>query len=223
MARRLYDRFMVHTKIGSNRKLRRLKPNERWCHVAGVLAIAAESPTPGHLFIADGLPATDRDIAEHAGVSLAVARSTVEKLHELGILQMDEDGDCVFVHDWDEWNQPPKSDPGAAERMRRRRARLRENGQTGNVPEKVRYEVFARDGHRCLACDAKDNLEVDHITPVVAGGTHDKSNLGTLCRTCNRMKGVRLLFGENGHVTVTRQNGAVRQEGEGEDEGEVDA
>jgi hypothetical protein len=111
MARRLYDRFMVHTKIGSNRKLRRLKPGERWCHVAGVLAIAAESPVPGHLLIAEDMPATDRDIADHAGVSLAVAKSTVEKLHELGVLAPDDDAGCVYVHDWDEWNPAPKSDP----------------------------------------------------------------------------------------------------------------
>lgn len=140
MARRLYDRFMVHTKIGGNRKLCRLKPAERWCHVAGVLAIAAESPVPGHLLIAEDLPATDRDIADHASVSLPIAKATVEKLHQLGVLKVDPDASCVYVHDWDEWNPPPKSDPKAAERMRRYRERLRNrdarnsdrNGRNGN-------------------------------------------------------------------------------------------
>jgi len=60
------------------------------------------------------------------------------------------------------------------------------------ISERVRYEVFVRDGFRCQACGrgAKDGvkLTVDHVVPVDWGGTNDKSNLITLCAECNRGK-----------------------------------
>lgn len=60
------------------------------------------------------------------------------------------------------------------------------------ISERIRYEVFSRDGFRCQACGrgAKDGakLAVDHVVPVDWGGTNDKSNLITLCVECNRGK-----------------------------------
>lgn len=59
------------------------------------------------------------------------------------------------------------------------------------IPRQLRHEVFKRDGYRCRECgSSKDetSLEIDHIIPVVKGGTNDIDNLQTLCRECNRMK-----------------------------------
>lgn len=56
---------------------------------------------------------------------------------------------------------------------------------------KLRYEVLQKDGFRCVLCgqDAlNDRLEVDHIKPVVAGGTNEIKNLRTLCSECNKGK-----------------------------------
>lgn len=52
----------------------------------------------------------------------------------------------------------------------------------------LRASIFARDGHRCLACGATANLVIDHILPVLRGGTNDPVNLQTLCRSCNSKK-----------------------------------
>ncbi|OGH88224.1 MAG: hypothetical protein A3J93_00385 [Candidatus Magasanikbacteria bacterium RIFOXYC2_FULL_42_28] len=55
----------------------------------------------------------------------------------------------------------------------------------------MRYNVLQRDKFRCVLCgrDAKDDrLEIDHIVPVVAGGTNDIKNLRTLCAECNKGK-----------------------------------
>lgn len=51
--------------------------------------------------------------------------------------------------------------------------------------------VFANDGYRCVKCGSRDNLTIDHIVPVVRGGTNDPNNLQTLCRSCNSRKGAR--------------------------------
>lgn len=54
-----------------------------------------------------------------------------------------------------------------------------------------RYNVMKRDGFQCVLCGAsgKDaQLEIDHITPVAAGGADSMENLRTLCFKCNRGK-----------------------------------
>ena len=64
------------------------------------------------------------------------------------------------------------------------------------VGTKLRFEVFKRDAFTCQYCGAKAPevlLEVDHIHPVVSGGTSDLLNLITACKTCNAGKGPRLL------------------------------
>lgn len=56
------------------------------------------------------------------------------------------------------------------------------------VPRKVRDEVMERDGRRCLACGSTENLEIDHVRPISAGGRSEAANLQVLCRVCNRRK-----------------------------------
>lgn len=58
--------------------------------------------------------------------------------------------------------------------------------------EKLRAAVFERDGWVCVACGSRDVLEVDHIKPLAAGGTHDIRNLQCLCRPCNRRKSFKV-------------------------------
>lgn len=61
---------------------------------------------------------------------------------------------------------------------------------------RVAPRIFERDGHRCQECGATEEITVDHIVPISAGGTDDDGNLQTLCRSCNSRKGARLPEGE---------------------------
>lgn len=64
------------------------------------------------------------------------------------------------------------------------------------ISKKKRFDVFKRDGFRCVYCGATpitELLHVDHITPVVEGGTNDIDNLCTACVPCNLGKGGRSL------------------------------
>lgn len=56
----------------------------------------------------------------------------------------------------------------------------------------VARAVWDRDGWECRECGSHCDLTVDHITPVVLGGTDDMDNLRTLCRSCNSRKGARV-------------------------------
>jgi hypothetical protein len=59
------------------------------------------------------------------------------------------------------------------------------------IKNSVRFEVFKRDSFTCQYCGRKAPdvvLQVDHITPVAAGGENDILNLATSCRECNSGK-----------------------------------
>lgn len=56
--------------------------------------------------------------------------------------------------------------------------------------EDVKKMVKARDGKRCLCCTCTSPLQVDHVVPRYLGGTNEPDNLQTLCKYCNRDKGI---------------------------------
>ena len=51
---------------------------------------------------------------------------------------------------------------------------------------RVRESVYRRDHYRCVLCERTTSLTVDHIVPVVFGGTAHPTNLRTVCEPCNR-------------------------------------
>lgn len=55
-----------------------------------------------------------------------------------------------------------------------------------------RERVFERDGYRCVACGATEDLTIDHRVPRSRGGSNHISNLQTMCAPCNNGKGDRL-------------------------------
>jgi hypothetical protein len=135
-----FDHFMVAVRLGRTRKLRRnFTVPERWCYVAGVLTIAAKAPIRGRLLI-EGAPADAKDVAEEAGVSVAVAARTLDKCRTLGMLMPDEELACERVHDWDQHNPEPKKDQTAAERAKRYRDNLKRK-----LAEEHRHGTVTRD------------------------------------------------------------------------------
>ncbi|MGW0930688.1 HNH endonuclease [Streptomyces sp. NPDC002644] len=48
--------------------------------------------------------------------------------------------------------------------------------------------MLARDKFKCQSCSSREQLEVDHLTPVAKGGSWEKDNLWTLCRNCHTLK-----------------------------------
>lgn len=60
------------------------------------------------------------------------------------------------------------------------------------ISQRLRRQVFERDGWKCRECPSVDNLTVDHIRPHIRGGASTLDNLQTLCRSCNSRKGDRL-------------------------------
>jgi 5-methylcytosine-specific restriction endonuclease McrA len=72
--------------------------------------------------------------------------------------------------------------------------------QSRHIPEEIRDEVFVRDKGQCsfvaadgTRCQCRKGLQVDHIKPFAAGGTHEPSNLRLLCGAHNRLAAERTL------------------------------
>lgn len=60
------------------------------------------------------------------------------------------------------------------------------------ISDKVRREVYRRDGWICVDCGSGENLSVDHVWPHSKGGSSALGNLRTLCRRCNVAKSDRI-------------------------------
>lgn len=53
----------------------------------------------------------------------------------------------------------------------------------------LRRKVLERDNHTCAYCrQRKETMQVDHIIPLIRGGSNDAENLIAACRDCNYEK-----------------------------------
>lgn len=157
-----FDKFMIHVDIGTDEKLAGFSDSERLCHIAGVLAIAAKSPMRGCLVVGD-LEATAEHVARRAGVTARVAKSTMKKLTEAGILIYDDDLGCLRVHNWERFNPAPKKDTGNAERQARWRKRQAARNASRNA---IRNALRNAESNARNADEGEGEAEV---TPYGAG------------------------------------------------------
>lgn len=66
-----------------------------------------------------------------------------------------------------------------------------ESPKRKTITQKKRLSIFERDGFKCVFCGIgsdESKITIDHIIPVVKGGSDDKENLQTLCDKCNSAK-----------------------------------
>lgn len=83
-----------------------------------------------------------------------------------------------------------------------RRARKATNGGTFTIADIE--ALHSRQNGACAVCLSTEALEIDHILPILLGGSSDPSNLQLLCQPCNRSKGSK-------HPDVWRAELALKQ------------
>lgn len=123
------------------------------------------------------------------------SRSFVSKAIARGDIREMEDGRWYLVG-WDEWQE---GDLDVASRMRRMRARRRDEpaprtGKERTADWRLKTQVLERDGFTCRYCGAyeypRTMLVAEHVVPYPRGKT-TLDNLVTACGPCNVRKGTR--------------------------------
>ena len=85
-----------------------------------------------------------------------------------------------------EWSR--KNKDKASIKSHTRRAKKQGNGIFA-ITEKFMKKLYSS---ACVSCGTSEEIEADHIVPIVKGGRHSEGNLQPLCRSCNSTKGPKL-------------------------------
>lgn len=91
-----------------------------------------------------------------------------------------------------DWKKTPKGKASAQSASSTRRARLK--GAVVSDNALAQEKEFRLSMSECASCGAKEGLSLDHIIPLVKGGSHSPDNWQCLCISCNSAKGAFLLL-----------------------------
>lgn len=61
-------------------------------------------------------------------------------------------------------------------------------------PKGLKQRLMRRQGNTCMYCGYRRtaaSMDIDHIIPVVRGGSNNEDNLQVICRPCNQRKGLQ--------------------------------
>ncbi|NLG35717.1 MAG: HNH endonuclease [Lentisphaerae bacterium] len=101
---------------------------------------------------------------------------------------------CILLLLWGgtAWAGDEARVAAVAEYFRTHNTPIAETPHTTNTPRKFSWvrkvTAFERDGWKCVACGATENLELDHAVALMNGGSNDLDNLYALCHSCHVMK-----------------------------------
>jgi DnaD/phage-associated family protein len=165
---------------------RELEPAERWVWI-GLLCLAGDSPLPGTVCIAPGVPHTTTQLAQLLRVPPKLLRDAMLKMTAHDKITTNHDG--IHISKWEHYQADYV-------RQQTRRTNLWDKYQTKDsaVPVDMRLLVIQRDNLICQHCGKKGSMvdselgivvdidddspfELDHILPVARGGTHTPENL----------------------------------------------
>jgi hypothetical protein len=75
-----------------------------------------------------------------------------------------------------------------------RNRRALKKGVGGKITAREWNGLCEKYGNKCLCCGRNDVfLTMDHIVPIVLGGTHTVDNVQPLCQTCNGRKFIKVI------------------------------
>lgn len=66
--------------------------------------------------------------------------------------------------------------------------RARDIGENGVLTIESVEHSFQESNYKCLCCGATKDLCLDHVIPLVKGGSNTEDNIQILCRKCNSKK-----------------------------------
>lgn len=98
----------------------------------------------------------------------------------------------ILAERWQHWYQTENGKEHSRLRVRNRYARRK--GAQGNYTYADIQRIFKAQKSKCYYChDVLEQYHIDHIVPIIRGGSNEPSNLVLTCPSCNLSKGTKLL------------------------------
>jgi 5-methylcytosine-specific restriction endonuclease McrA len=153
----------------------------------------------------DGVLPLCADLAVEFRTSEKVITAALDVLVGAGLFDHDETG--IHPHNW---NGLQYTSDSPNDRVKKYRDKRRASGLPilGDYT-KFKAALIARDGDRCIYCEATDKLVVDHMVPIAMGGTDAEDNLALACKPCNSGKAGRTPELANMTIRVTTATEAL--------------
>jgi hypothetical protein len=168
--------FRLYASIRHDPKVQRLPLKARWALLM-MWTLASEN---------DGVIPED-----HLDYELGMRPCHVKEVVNLlvGLTLLERVGDKLMPHNWR--GRQYLSDNSTARTQKYRATRMEAGlGSPGDY-SRFRPALITRDGEACIYCSSTDNLCVDHMVPIVQGGTDHIDNLALACKACNSGKSGR--------------------------------
>lgn len=120
--------FRTYVEMFSDRKIRRLSPAQRWLWTA-MMGAARQSPDPGRLLVAEGLPMTRAELADYAAVREREIGPALTLMEQLGMVLVEPDGVITLP------NFPKRQfeSDSSSERVRKHRSNTADSDDVGTL------------------------------------------------------------------------------------------
>lgn len=89
------------------------------------------------------------------------------------------------------WNKRQFVSDNTNDRVKKYRDKRQANGLPRGSNGLNDYDLYKRDCNCCIYCASTKNLCIDHIYPIILGGSDDYDNLAVACKACNSGKAGR--------------------------------
>lgn len=179
---------MWHDTI-DDEKLLTLTFEQRWLWLV-LLTLASRSPDRGILLSSENLPYSVEGIARKAHLKPNLVAKSLEKFSSdaYRMVRLRDDGAWEVIN----WGKRQFSSDRSTSRVRQYRERMAQTkGNSGEDYAKNREFLMLRDDGKCVYCGGDEKLCIDHMVPLILGGTHSLDNLAIACKRCNSGKAGR--------------------------------
>ena len=172
--------FRLYSEILDDPNVMKLTETMRWRYVA-LMAVANREEKRGQL-------PSNTTIGFYLRLNPLEVESTLKELHKRKLLRR-KHGNFIIKNFLErQFESDISTDRVKRYRDKREEAGLpRSSGKIYNLTK----DIFARDDNQCVYCGTSEKLCIDHILPIVQGGTDDPLNLATACKGCNSGKSGR--------------------------------
>lgn len=162
----------LYTNIINDPKVMQMPELYRWRYVALLCLFRINN---------DSLPVED-DIVFSLRLSKKEWEKTENEFKKKGFLVNNT------INGWE--TRQYKSD-ASKERVKKYRERLKQSYGNGYGNSYNREGILKRDNYSCVYCGSTENICIDHIIPLVSGGSNAPDNLAVACKSCNSGKSGR--------------------------------